>query len=502
MSERYTRLFSLPENLYSVGAPVVIAAGALLKDNQTGKVLAQLKIQNISDKTVKAATVSIVPMDTVGKPLGEAVSYQYLDLNARRDADFGQKIPVVLPNTATRAFCVSVSEVIFADNAVWRASEAVWEPLSAPVPLEQALGDKELVAQYQIKYGENCKCIFKREKDLWRCACGALNHDTERFCHKCRKEAAILSAFDLDELKAGKDKRLEIAKQKAAEEKAAAEAKSKRTKKLAMIVVPIAVVAIVTVVLISGNLKKSAAYNDAVALLEAGDYDGAISAFEALGNYKDSAEQIKQAQYDKAEQIKQTQYDEAIDLLSQAEYDEAILIFETLGDYKDSANQIENVQSYLHAIELLDSGDYEAAAEIFATLGGFGDSTELLALIEEFGPYAPYIGQFIYVLHGDETYLSSDFVMEDENVFWEVTIPVGNLIGISIPGRGQCFFLSDGNTKRWPVNDDMTVIDAREGMGTVTVKFENGSIIVTGSGSSIKQTDDTAFWNRCYVKAR
>ena len=33
MSERYARLFSLPEDRYSVGAPVVIAAGALLKDN-------------------------------------------------------------------------------------------------------------------------------------------------------------------------------------------------------------------------------------------------------------------------------------------------------------------------------------------------------------------------------------------------------------------------------------------------------------------------------------
>ena len=45
MEERYTRLFSLPENLYSAGAPVMIAAGALLKDNQTGKVLAQLKAE-------------------------------------------------------------------------------------------------------------------------------------------------------------------------------------------------------------------------------------------------------------------------------------------------------------------------------------------------------------------------------------------------------------------------------------------------------------------------
>jgi len=37
MNERYTRVFSLPENLYATGSPVVIAAGALLKDNQTGK---------------------------------------------------------------------------------------------------------------------------------------------------------------------------------------------------------------------------------------------------------------------------------------------------------------------------------------------------------------------------------------------------------------------------------------------------------------------------------
>ena len=34
MAERYTRLYSLPGNLYTPGAPIVIAAGALLKDNQ------------------------------------------------------------------------------------------------------------------------------------------------------------------------------------------------------------------------------------------------------------------------------------------------------------------------------------------------------------------------------------------------------------------------------------------------------------------------------------
>lgn len=177
MSERYSKLFALSENLYSAGAPVVIAAGALQKDNQTGKVFAQLKMRNIQDKAVKAATVKISPFDTVGKPLGGTVDYQYLDLAAGRDTDFGQKTPVMLKEAATRSFAVSVSEVIFSDNSIWTASDEAWEPLSAPVTPEKAFTDGELAKQYRVKYGTDCTCVFKKEKDLWRCACGAVNHD-------------------------------------------------------------------------------------------------------------------------------------------------------------------------------------------------------------------------------------------------------------------------------------------------------------------------------------
>ena len=39
MHEIYSKLFALPENLYSVGAPVVIAAGALQKDKDRKSVV-------------------------------------------------------------------------------------------------------------------------------------------------------------------------------------------------------------------------------------------------------------------------------------------------------------------------------------------------------------------------------------------------------------------------------------------------------------------------------
>ncbi len=235
MSERYSKLFALSENLYSAGAPVVIAAGALQKDNQTGKVFAQLKIRNIQDKAIKAATVKITPFDTVGKPLGGTVDYQYLDLSARRDTDFGQKTPVMLKEAATRSFAVSVVEVIFSDNSIWTASNEAWEPLSAPVTPEKEFADGELAKQYRAKYGADCKCIFKKEKDLWRCVCGEVTHDSEKNCHKCQREAA---ALNVEELKADRDRRLATEQEKAKEQ-------AKKKKRIAIIALPVAAFVII-----------------------------------------------------------------------------------------------------------------------------------------------------------------------------------------------------------------------------------------------------------------
>ena len=150
MSERYSKLFSLPENLYAEGSPVIIAAGALLKDNQTGRVIAQLKLRNISSKTIKAATVSLSLMNTAGNPLGESVRYEYLDLSSTRDTDFGSKSAILMPDITTRSFSTMVAEIIFADNSVWNANDATWETLKNPETLTSRL-DSEMVKQFRIE---------------------------------------------------------------------------------------------------------------------------------------------------------------------------------------------------------------------------------------------------------------------------------------------------------------------------------------------------------------
>ena len=234
MSERYSKLFSPSENLYASGSPVVIAAGALLKDNQTGKVIAQLKLRNIGNKTIKAATVSILPFDTVGNPLGEAIQYQYLDLNAQRDNDFGSKSAILLPDITTRSFTVTVTEIAFMDNSVWAATESPWEPLTVPSALSSFHGT-EFAKQFCLEYGAGCKNFPLSEKDLWHCTCGALNHQEESHCHSCKKSLATISNYNVDEINAKKNQRLAEEKVKAehdaeqAKIKATAKAKKVRT---------------------------------------------------------------------------------------------------------------------------------------------------------------------------------------------------------------------------------------------------------------------------------
>lgn len=222
MSDRYSRLFTLPVNLYTSGSPVLIQAGALLKDNQTGKVLAQLKIKNIMRQAVKAVTVHIQPLDTVGNLLGDAVSFQYLDLNAGRGEDFGTKTPVMLPNVATRSFLVSVTEVVFQDHTIWHGTEEVWKELPAAETLEDGIKHRELVEQYRIQFGADCKYSPVPYKDLWRCACGEWNRQEETHCYNCRKNAESLLNVDLEKLKQQRDCRLARQQEIAAQERAAA----------------------------------------------------------------------------------------------------------------------------------------------------------------------------------------------------------------------------------------------------------------------------------------
>lgn len=222
MSERYARLFALPENLYQPGSPVMILAGALLKDNQTGGILALIKFKNVGTKPIRGLKVRFFPQDLTGIDLDQPLEHQYLDLNAARDGEFGQKEPVAFPNAITRAFRVEVYQVVFADGTLWNQEQNQWAPMPPLQALETALGDKELCKEYQILYGANCRVMPQEDKGLWRCTCGAWNMESEANCHACGKNLDQLKALDLEQLKASRDARLAREQQAMAAQQAAA----------------------------------------------------------------------------------------------------------------------------------------------------------------------------------------------------------------------------------------------------------------------------------------
>ena len=140
-----------------------------------------------------------------------------------------------------------------------------------------------------------------------------------------------------------------------------------------------------------------AAYQEAETLLENRDYDTALDAFTALGDFQDAA--------DRAEELTQLQadYDAALALLAENKFDEATAAFQALADYRDSQVYVDNEIAYQKAQYILScakAGDgsalslvmdentayeegtevfqlYTGAAEAFTALGGYQDSEAL-----------------------------------------------------------------------------------------------------------------------------
>lgn len=121
MSEKYTKLFSLPEQTtrHDLHVPVEVVAGALLKDNQSGRVLAQIKYKNISNKSIKSISVNIMAKDARGADISGVEDYVYNGLIAAQDDVFGDKTPVFMADNNANSFSVDIVSVEFSDGSKW-----------------------------------------------------------------------------------------------------------------------------------------------------------------------------------------------------------------------------------------------------------------------------------------------------------------------------------------------------------------------------------------------
>ena len=140
--------------------------------------------------------------------------------------------------------------------------------------------------------------------------------------------------------------------------------------------------------------QNTEAYASAQELLKDGKFDEAIAAFTALGDYSDSVTQVTAAKQQKQETEQEAEnraaYEAAERLLTVGNYDAAIEAFTALGDYADASDraaeaeaakqaaeeEAANKEAYAAAEKLLGEKKYADAKAAFEALGEYSDAKE------------------------------------------------------------------------------------------------------------------------------
>lgn len=292
MNDRFSKLFSIPSNLYTENSPLLITAGVLLKDNSTQKILVQLKLKNLIEKNIIALNVSINGYSLTNELTDNITNYQMLDFNAGYRVEFGQKSPIFLANNNTRSYTIRINEVVFADKTTWICDDdAEWLPIPEQLKLSEYFKDQEISEQY--KRETNKSAVFRptEYKDLWLCCCGSINKNdkTHTGCSSCvTQKDKIFKCLDIETLKNNNASyKLELSKQ---QEKEKAETTKKKRKIILLSSISVIIIIMLIITFSISNSIQANKYEHAINLLEQENYAEAISVFSDLNHYKDSYE--------------------------------------------------------------------------------------------------------------------------------------------------------------------------------------------------------------------
>ena len=168
--------------------------------------------------------------------------------------------------------------------------------------------------------------------------------DADEKIYACQKKIEEIKADRLE-----KERQAEIARKEA-------ERIAKRNKKIAIIIATIVCAVIAFIIVLNTVIIPNGKYNDAIALMDAGKYTEAISAFEALDGYKDSATKITECNT----AILDGEYNDAIALMDAGNIVEAYEALVALDGYKDSADKANSIydQYKVEKLKVPKAGDY------------------------------------------------------------------------------------------------------------------------------------------------
>ena len=207
MGERYKSLFKSTCPQVQDGLAILFSAGALLGDTSTGKVIAQLKFQNIGAKVITAVYASLTCFDAMNTVVGTGVEAKYMDLGVNPGSYFGDRVPIVMTDNSVRSFQVKITSVMFSDGSSWHADEtAAMKQIEEPecqLTIDQ-------IKQLQIDAaGSGYMTSPIKIGNRVRCACSQWNDGNVKKCIKCGSDLDwLLNNSNCDKLQEHLEKRL------------------------------------------------------------------------------------------------------------------------------------------------------------------------------------------------------------------------------------------------------------------------------------------------------
>jgi len=191
------------------------------------------------------------------------------------------------------------------------------------------------------------------------------------------KECDELHAKLLEKQEAEQAERIRLANEEIEQRYAKKRRRQIITWSIIGLLIALSVFAVVFITVISPSME----YNDAVVLFDEGKYEEALSAFQKLGDFKDSEDKILECNAS----IFERKYKAAVVIMDEGKYEEAIEAFRELNGYNDSIDKIDECNAaifegkYNSAVALMDEGKYEEAIAAFEVLDGYSVSEDKIA---------------------------------------------------------------------------------------------------------------------------
>lgn len=181
---RFNIVFDMGRPLYAKDTKIVIEKAVLTKDNETGKVFAQIKMKNVLAKTLIAVKAVLTGYDVSGEKI-EIKEFTYLDLVGKQGREFGQKTPVEFQNSTVRSFNVKITETVYSDGSKLTGTESEYYPVPEPELLSSKLSKAEIEQYEKSNEISSADYIVTEFSDLWICTCGAINTIDSDSCYFC-----------------------------------------------------------------------------------------------------------------------------------------------------------------------------------------------------------------------------------------------------------------------------------------------------------------------------